>query len=147
MYHGCDASHKSAITSTRCVHGCGVKAASIAGAIFNHKNDKMGQQDSYRNHFQSRLGGHASSRTPAVSVTIVFVQGRRNSLQIHRSTSTFWKSSKCQKRSRDLIICNLTYGMLSAMLKQSLSWQCWQYAYALSVHPMQGLFVDLDQKL
>jgi hypothetical protein len=34
----------------------GVKAASIAGAIFNHKNDKMGQQDSYRNHFQSILG-------------------------------------------------------------------------------------------
>ena len=25
----------------------GVKAASISGAIFNHKNDKMGQQDSY----------------------------------------------------------------------------------------------------
>jgi hypothetical protein len=34
----------------------GVKAASIAGAIFNHKDDKKGQQDSYRYHFQSVLG-------------------------------------------------------------------------------------------
>ena len=34
----------------------GIKAASIAGAIFNHNNDKKGQQDSYQNHFQSILG-------------------------------------------------------------------------------------------
>lgn len=34
----------------------GVKAASIAGAIFNHKDDKKGQQDTYRMHFQSILG-------------------------------------------------------------------------------------------
>ena len=33
----------------------GVKVASIAGAIFNHNNDKKGQQNSYRNHFQSIL--------------------------------------------------------------------------------------------
>jgi len=32
-----------------------VKAASIAGAIFNDKDDKKGQQDSYQNHLQSIL--------------------------------------------------------------------------------------------
>jgi hypothetical protein len=34
----------------------GVKAAGIAGAIFNHKDDKKGQQDSYRYQFQAILG-------------------------------------------------------------------------------------------
>ncbi|KZP31244.1 hypothetical protein FIBSPDRAFT_907821 [Athelia psychrophila] len=34
----------------------GVKAASIAGAILNHKDDKKGQQDTYRMYFKSILG-------------------------------------------------------------------------------------------
>jgi hypothetical protein len=58
----------------------------------------------------------------------------------------FLEVIKMLEENQDLIIWKLTYGMLSAMVKQSLSWHSWQYTYALLVHLMQGLFVDLDQK-
>lgn len=38
----------------------GVKTISIAGAIFNHKDDKKGQQDSHRIYFQKVKGGHSA---------------------------------------------------------------------------------------
>ncbi|KAF7982655.1 hypothetical protein HWV62_27105 [Athelia sp. TMB] len=34
----------------------GIKATTLAGAMFNHKDDKKGQQDTYKQYFELRLG-------------------------------------------------------------------------------------------
>lgn len=46
----------------------GIKATSLAGAIFNHKDEKKGQQDSHRIYFQEIKDGH-STKFPNTSST------------------------------------------------------------------------------
>lgn len=47
--------------------GSAVKLTSLSGSIFNHKDDKKGQQDTYNNFFEERLGKH--TRFPDTSNT------------------------------------------------------------------------------
>lgn len=53
------AAGEASTAKTRAVNlaqGGAVKASSLAGAIFHHKDDKKGQQDSFRIHFEAELG-------------------------------------------------------------------------------------------
>jgi len=45
------AAEQRALDSSKCG---GVKLASLAGLLFRHKDDKVGQQDTYQYFFQSR---------------------------------------------------------------------------------------------
>ena len=75
-----------------------VKFTSLAGAIFNHEDDKKGQQDSLQTFMLTKLEYWVHFLTPATFVTTHTVMPPLNSSSISPCTGNFWNLFKTRKK-------------------------------------------------
>jgi len=111
-----------------------VKAASIAGAIFNDKDDKKGQQDSYQNHLQSipQTAVQLSRYQQYLLSLFLHSNSRTNCIYtgVHQVPTNFLEVIKMlkEKPGFNYMEANLWNALCDTKTNQSL--QCWWFTYA-----------------
>lgn len=68
------------------------KALALAGAVFHHKDDKKGQQDSIQFFLEEHLGYFHHGQTPAIPATTATVTALVSGLCIKTCISFTWES-------------------------------------------------------